>query len=161
MSTPDTPLPPPYNEISKSKSAALLKWSSPQPELTWYREQGCAVKTASDSYYPCQIVINDRTGESCIGSPERICNLLNEQIAKSPRALVRIGGSHHGSAKKKFGKQKDFDILIDADWLVAPDPSAMSPLSGIEISCKDDQKTVESVQASANWIHQDYGKTKV
>lgn len=159
MSPPDTTLPPPYNMISNPRSMTMPQWNSPEPELAWYRQQGCL--PIGNRSQALEIVINDKTGKSCVGSPERLSNLLKEQIARPPRVQFRIRGTYYHPGQRMFGNPKNFEIWIDAAWLVTSRLPTISRLPGTKILCIDDQAIDESLRSWADWIHEDYGRSKV
>lgn len=157
MSFPDDDPPPPYSEYSDANLKRTVDWNSPAPELGWYRKQCCVFSNleGTDSSL-VEVVINDKTGKNCIGSTEKLGRLLNEQAGKPPRVRVRIQGTHHGLGRS----QTDFDVWIHADWFVDPELSSETPILGNNVVRKIDVNTIGSMQTWADWIYEDYGRTK-
>lgn len=156
MSLPAVPPPPPYSD---SNSRRTVDSNLHAIQLAWYRQQCCVfgnLKAVDTSLL--EIVINDRTGTNCIGSSERLGSLLKEQLIRPPRVRIRIQGTHYGLGR--FGNQTDFDIWIFADWLVDPKLSSEAAILGKDAVHKVDVNTFKFMQTWADWIFEDYGRTK-
>lgn len=159
MSLLGPPPPPPYSSASNSDPRQAVDWNSHAHQLAWYRQQCCVfgnLKAIDSSLL--EIVINDRTGTGCIGSSQRLNGLLKEQLVRPPRVRVRIQGTHYGLTR--FGSQTDFDIWIHADWFVDPKLSSETPTLSNNMIRNADVNTFGSTQTWADWVLEDYGRTK-